>query len=678
MPNRLAQESSPYLLQHADNPVDWYPWGPAALDKARAENKPILLSIGYSTCHWCHVMARECFEDAEVAEVMNRLFVSIKVDREERPDLDQIYQTVHQIFARRGGGWPLTMFLTPDQVPFYAGTYFPKQARHGLPGFIQLMQQVERAYRERRQDIEAQNRELLSALAQNEPEASGAVQFDAKPLEAARVQLAQAFDAQWGGFSKVPKFPRPAELEFLLRHISDAKAREMALFTLERMLRGGLIDQLGGGFYRYSVDERWAIPHFEKMLYDNGPLLGLMADAWALTGDGMFSEAAERTAGWLAREMTAPGEAFYSAQDADSEHVEGKFYVWTPDEVRALLSAEQWTVAAPVWALDQPANFEGEYWHLQQPHVLAELAQELNLPQAQAAARLEGARHALFAARERRVHPGRDDKILTSWNALIITGLAHAGRVMGRQDWVSQAQAAADQLRASVWRDGRLFASLTVSGPKLTGYLDDYAFLLEALLELLQAEFRAADLAWAREIADALLDHFEDAEAGGFYFTAHDHEALIHRSKPGYDNATPSGNAVAAWALNRLGVLLDEPRYRQAAERTLGLFWPGMQQMPMGFTRMLAVLEELLAPPALIVVKGPLSDLADWRLALGRAHGVMGLVLPNGLDGLPDTLNKPAAEKAQAWICQGQRCLAPVGSPLELTQSLQTLLQNLH
>ena len=307
MPNRLAQESSPYLLQHANNPVDWYPWGPAALEKARAEDKPILLSIGYSTCHWCHVMARECFEDAEVAEVMNRLFVSIKVDREERPDLDQIYQTAHQIFAQRGGGWPLTMFLTPDQLPFYAGTYFPKHARHNLPGFVQLMQQVERAYRERRQDIEAQNQQLLSALAQNEPAASGDAQFDSKPLDAARAQLAQSFDPRWGGFSKAPKFPRPAELEFLLRQTSDEKARGMALFTLERMLRGGLIDQLGGGFYRYSVDERWAIPHFEKMLYDNGPLLGLMADAWALTGDAIYSEAAQRTVDWLATRNDGTG-----------------------------------------------------------------------------------------------------------------------------------------------------------------------------------------------------------------------------------------------------------------------------------------------------------------------------------------------------------------------------------
>jgi uncharacterized protein YyaL (SSP411 family) len=277
--------------------------------------------------------------------------------------------------------------------------------------------------------------------------------------------------------------------------------------------------------------------------------------------------------------------------------------------------------------------------------------------------------------REKRVHPGRDDKILTGWNALMITGLAHAGRVMGRQDWVSQAQAAADQLRTRVWRDGRLFASLTSAGPKLTGYLDDYAFLLEALLELLQADFRPADLAWARKIADALLAHFEDGEAGGFYFTAHDHEALIHRSKPGYDNATPSGNAVAAWALNRLGLLLDEPRYTCAAERTLALFWPGVQQMPMGFTRMLAALAEHLTPPALVVVRGPLSELSDWLLALGRTPEVMGLVLPNGLDALPDPLNKPQSEEARAWICQGRRCLAPIGSSLELTHSLQSLLQ---
>lgn len=674
MPNRLAGESSPYLQQHKDNPVDWQPWGAAALEQAQREDKPILLSIGYSTCHWCHVMAHECFEDAEVAAVMNALFVNIKVDREERPDLDQIYQTAHQILNRRGGGWPLTMFLTPDQLPFYAGTYFPRVPRYNLPGFVDLMRHVERVYRERRQDIATQNRELLSVMAQYEPgEAEAAAQFDRTPLDAARAQLAQNFDPQWGGFSRAPKFPRPGELEFLLHYGADGQGRHMALYTLERMLRGGLIDQLGGGFYRYAVDERWAIPHFEKMLYDNGPLLGLLADAWALTGDAQFAGAAERTAGWLAREMTAPGGAFYSAQDADSEHVEGKFYVWTPDEARRLLTDEEWAVAAPAWALDQPANFENSHWHLQQPLVPGALAQRLGVTEEAVSARLGSARSTLFAARQKRVAPGRDDKILTGWNGLMIAGLAHAGRVMGRTDWVRQAQAAADHLRATVWMAGRLHACLTADGPRLSAYLDDYAFMLQALLELMRAEFRPRDLEWARDLADALLAHFEDAEAGGFYFTAHDHETLIHRSKPGYDNATPSGNATAAWALSRLGLLLDEPRYAQAAERTLALFWPAMQQMPTGFTRMLAVLADYLSPPALAIVRGPNAALAAWRAELGKWPGVMGLVLPNGLAGLPAGLNKPEHARPQAWVCQGQRCLPPIGSPAELAHALQQI-----
>jgi uncharacterized protein len=674
MPNRLAGESSPYLQQHKDNLVDWYPWGAEALGRARAEDTPILLSIGYSTCHWCHVMAHDCFEDSQVAAVMNTLFINIKVDREERPDLDQIYQMAHQILNGRGGGWPLTMFLTPDQKPFFAGTYFPKESRYNLPGFVHLMEQVARAYHERRHEIESQNQYLLSAMAAQEPVGpSSSESFDRQPLDDVQAQLGQSFDPAWGGFSKAPKFPRPAELEFLLRYCTDPKRRDMALFTLERMVRGGLVDQIGGGFFRYSVDERWAIPHFEKMLYDNGPLLGLMADAWELTGDPLYGDVAERTVGWVAREMTSPGGAFYAAQDADSEHIEGKFYVWTPKEAHALLAPEEWAVAAPAWALDQPANFEGEHWHLQQPVLLETLAERTGETQSELARMLESARGKLFAARGKRVPPGRDDKILTSWNGLMISGLSHAGRVMGREQWVRQAQTALDYLRNTVWAEGRLYSSLTSSGPKLPGHLDDYGFMLEALLELLQAEFRLDDLNWARAIADALLDQFEDPEVGGFYFTAHDHEPLIHRSKPGYDNATPSGNAVAAWALARLGSLLDEPRYVRAAGRTLALFWPAIRQIPMGYTRMLMALSEHLSAPPLVLVRGPAAALTEWRGALRKLPRVMALVLPNELGVLPGSLNKPPSHNPLAWPCQGQRCLPPVASVGQLITNLQSL-----
>ncbi len=664
MSNRLATEPSPYLLQHANNPVDWYPWGEEALEKARREDKPILLSVGYSACHWCHVMAHDCFEDTEVAAVMNRLFVNIKVDREERPDLDQIYQTAHQLLTQRGGGWPLTVFLTPDQTPFFAGTYFPKTPRYQLPGFIDLMENIARTWHERRGEILTQNKAVRAALAQQQPEAGTSQALTDVPLADAVRDLAQAFDPVWGGFSRAPKFPRPGELFFLLREAQrsgNAQASAMALFSLRKMAAGGVVDQLGGGFCRYSVDEQWAIPHFEKMLYDNGPLLHLYADAWALTGETLFRDAAEGIVDWLLREMRAPEGGFYSALDADSEGHEGKFYVWTPDDVRALLSSEEYAVAAPVYGFDLPPNFENTSWNPILARPLEAVAAELGLTVEAAAARLASARAKLFAARETRVRPGRDDKQLTSWNALMIAGLAHAGRVMARPAWIDAAQDAIDFLHRNLWRDGRLLASFKHGEARLNAYLDDYAFLLDALLETMQARYREADMAWARELADALLTYFEDAEAGGFFFTSHDHEALITRPKPGYDNAMPSGNGVAAFALQRLGHLLGEARYLDASARCLRAFHAPLVQQPIGYPTLLAVLDETLAPPRVILLRGPASDLPAWSQTLTPqlgAHDMM-LSLPNDLS-LPDALAKPASDRPTAWICSGTACQPPV------------------
>jgi uncharacterized protein YyaL (SSP411 family) len=671
MPNHLATEPSPYLQQHADNPVDWYPWGPEALDKARREDKPILLSIGYSACHWCHVMAHDCFEDEEVAAVMNRLFVNIKVDREERPDLDQIYQAAHQLLAQRGGGWPLTVFLTPDQTPFFAGTYFPKTSRYQLPGFVDLMENIARAWHERRGEVLAQNKAVREALAQQQPAAGGPVALADEPLARAVRDLAQAFDPVWGGFSRAPKFPRPAELFFLLREAQrsgNAEAREMALFTLRKMASGGMRDQLGGGFCRYSVDEQWAIPHFEKMLYDNGPVLQLYADAWALTGEALFAETAEGIVAWLLREMRAPDGGFYSALDADSEGHEGKFYVWTPDQVRALLSAEEYAVAAPVYGFDAPPNFENAHWNPVLAKPLNEVAATLGLAEGEAAARLAGARQKLFATRETRVRPGCDDKQLTSWNALMIAGLAHAGRVMARPDWVAEAHAAIDFLRRHLWRDGRLFASFKHGEARLNAYLDDYAFLLDALLEAMQASYREADMVWARELADALLTHFEDPAAGGFFFTSHDHETLITRPKPGYDNATPSGNGVAAFALQRLGHLLGEARYLDASTRCLRLFHPQLTQQPVVYPTLLAVLDEALVPPRVILLRGPATALREWTTTLAPKLGARDLLLalPNGLV-VPDALAKPESDSPAAWICSGTACQPPVTRLADVT-----------
>ncbi len=445
MPNRLAGETSPYLQQHAENPVDWHPWGEEALTLAKREGKPILLSIGYSACHWCHVMAHESFEDAEVAAVMNRLFVNIKVDREERPDLDQIYQTAHQMLTGRAGGWPLTMFLTPDGTPFFGGTYFPKAPRYGLPGFPGLCQQVADAWRDRRADIEQQNGELLKALSAGASTRPLSGELTATPLKLAVERAAQSYDADFGGFGGAPKFPHPADLELLLRrHAATGEARcgEMALHTLRCMAEGGLFDQIGGGFCRYSVDERWAIPHFEKMLYDNGPLLRLYADARRVSGDALFKRVAEETAGWVMREMQSPEGGYFSSLDADSEHEEGKFYVWSREEVSRCTTAEEYAVVAAHYGLERPANFEGAYWHLHVALPLAGVATSLNRPLAECEYLLASAREKLFAAREERIRPGRDEKILTSWNALMIEGMAHAGRVLGRDDWLDSARRA--------------------------------------------------------------------------------------------------------------------------------------------------------------------------------------------------------------------------------------------
>ena len=650
--NRLAAETSPYLLQHAENPVHWQPWDEQSLTLARQENKPILLSIGYSACHWCHVMAHESFEDEGVAVVMNRLFVNIKVDREERPDLDQIYQTAHQMLTRRGGGWPLTMFLAPDGTPFFGGTYFPREPRYGLPGFADLCERVADAFHTRREDIAAQAAELRGAMADTVPEPAATVAtFDPAPLAAAAALLARGFDSRHGGFGSAPKFPHPTDLAFLLGR-DDAASQRMALTTLTRMSEGGIYDQIGGGFCRYSVDERWEIPHFEKMLYDNGPLLGLCADAWALSSDPLYARVADETASWVQREMQAPDGGYYSSLDADSEGEEGKYYVWDRAELERILTPQESALAARRWGFGGPPNFENRHWHAR----IAGAVDDAEMPL------LASVREKLFAAREQRVRPGRDDKVLTSWNALMIEGMTHAARAFGRGDWLASAQRAMDFIRTTMWRDGRLLATARDGRAHLDAYLDDHAFLLAALLELMQADFRSKDLAFAIELADTLLARFEDREAGGFFFTAHDHEVLIHRPKTGHDNATPAGNGVAAFALQRLGHLLGEPRYLGAAENTLRLFWPHVRESPGGFASLLRVLDEALTPPEIIILRGPAEDMEAWQRSLGAAPRRMVLALPNGTADLPETLAKPEGDHVNAWVCRGVICLSPTAN----------------
>jgi len=674
MPNRLARATSPYLRQHAANPVDWYPWGEEALARARTEDKPILLSIGYSACHWCHVMAHESFEDAAVAAAMNAAFVSIKVDREERPDLDQIYQTAHALMTQRPGGWPLTAFLTPTGAPYFVGTYFPKLAQRGMPGFIEILPRLAAAYHEQGTAIAEQSARLAHALESLEPARGAAVlPFDA-PRRAA-LELMQRFDRVDGGFGSAPKFPHAAELEFCLREWrlhDNEDALTVVITTLAKMADGGIHDQIGGGFCRYSVDGQWSIPHFEKMLYDNAALLSLYADAARATGNAAFADVARDIVGWLVREMRAPDGAFHSSLDADSEGDEGRFYVWSRDEARAAMRPDEWAAAAPYYGFDGPPNFEGHAWHLRVAASFDDVARTLSVPLSDVATRLAGARAALFDRRSARVRPGLDDKILTAWNALMIAALARASRAQDEPAWTDLAQDALDTLVRTAWHDGRLHATRHGDAVALNGYLDDYAFLLAALLESMQARFRRRDWDLALVIANQLIDRFEDRNRGGFWFTSHDHETLYHRMKPAHDNAMPSGNGVAAQALLALGHLASEPRYVDAAERALRLFADGLAESVGSQSSLLTALDRLRAPPSTLVIAGDPATARDWQRRLERQYRPeLAIVVAIG-EEVPDALRKgdAAGPGAAAWLCQGMRCLPAVTD----LQALETQL----
>jgi uncharacterized protein YyaL (SSP411 family) len=666
MANRLANETSPYLQQHADNPVDWHAWGPEALEQARAEDKPILLSIGYSACHWCHVMARESFEDPQIGALMNRDFINVKVDREERPDLDQVYQTAHQMMSQGSGGWPLTMFLSPDGTPFFGGTYFPKTARYGLPGFAQVLEGVAQLWREKRAEIREQDERVRGAFSRTASGATAAqAALDDGPIRASLQRLRETFDPQSGGFGQAPKFPRGPDLELCLRAYAlrgDQTALDMAVLTLRRMCEGGIYDQLGGGFCRYSVDATWTIPHFEKMLYDNGHLLALLVDAWRATGDTVFERCVGETAAWLMREMQSPEGGYYSSLDADSEHEEGKFYVWERAEAEKLLEPDEFVVARSYWRLDRGPNFEGKHWHLRVASTLEDAARLAGVATDKARALLDSARAKLFAARERRIHPGRDEKVLVSWNALAILGMARAGRAFDRPEWVDSARRALAHIRSRMWRDGRLLATYKDGRAHLSAYLDDYAFLVLALLELLQCEYAQVELDFARALADVLLESFEDRAGGAFFFTANDHEALLYRPKPSNDSSLPSGNGVAAFALGRLALLTGDERYADAARRTVETFSSLLREYPAGCATLVQALDETLSPASTLVLRGALGALADWSRRLAREFmpGTLVVAIPVGANGLPPALDKPHhAGAITGWLCRGPVCLAP-------------------
>ena len=681
--NRLAAETSPYLLQHADNPVDWYPWGAEALAAAKRENKPILLSIGYSTCHWCHVMAHESFEDPATAALMNAAFVNIKVDREERPDLDKIYQVAQQLITHGSGGWPLTMFLTPGtQAPFFGGTYFPKEPRYGMPAFSDLLRRVAEYFHGHGAEIAQQNAQLTLALASLEPPPADGATLDAAPLHEARAALERSFDAQFGGFSQAPKFPHPGSIERCLRHwygtsaapSPDLKALYMASLTLTRMAEGGIYDQLGGGFSRYSVDKEWMIPHFEKMLYDNALLLSEYARASLATGEEAYARVAGETADWVLRDMRSQQGGFYSSLDADSEGQEGKFYVWTRTEVQALLTPQQYAAFSRRFGIHLSANFEGE-WHLHACESVDAIAAGMGESSPSINALIASGRVNLLRVRDLRVWPARDEKILTAWNALMIKGLAISARALRRPDLADAATTAVDFIRRHLWRDGRLLATYKDGRAHLPAYLDDYAFLADALLELLQTRWRSADLEFAVSLTEVLLSQFEDTQAGGFFFTAADHEQLIHRSKTFSDDSLPSGNGVATVVLSRLGLLLGELRYLNAAERTLQAGWPMLQQYPQAHMSLLNALEDFLTSTQILIIRGDTAEVERWSTAIGAlyAPGRMIFAIPRDTHELPPALaakSSVSGAGAVAYVCTGMTCSAPLDDLASVAREL--------
>jgi uncharacterized protein YyaL (SSP411 family) len=650
MSNRLAAETSPYLLQHAENPVDWYPWGDEALTRARAEDKPILVSIGYSACHWCHVMERESFEDPDVAALMNERFVCIKVDREERPDVDAIYMDAVQALTGRGG-WPLNAFLTPEGVPFYAGTYWPPEPRHGMPAWPDVLRGVARAWDEQRAEIEETGKQLLPRLAGAAalPPAEGDV--DPAGLDAAVATLRRGYDHENGGFTRgAPKFPPASAIEFLLRR----GEREMALHTLRAMASGGMYDQIGGGFARYSVDARWVIPHFEKMLYDNALLARAYLHGHQVSGEPFFERICTETLDWMLRDLRQQEGGFASALDADSEGEEGKFYVWTPDELRAVLGSDA-DAAIACFGLDGPANFEGRWAPVRaasDPERLPEIKQRLR------------------EAREQRVWPGLDDKRLTAWNALAITALAEAGAALERADYRDAAVACAE----FVWRDmrdgdGRLLRTYNRGQARLAAYLEDHAFLLEALLTLYETTFDPRWFDAARELAETILARFPDDERGGFFATADDHEALVARRKELEDNPIPSGASAAAFGLLRIAALTGEHRYEEAALGVLRLLHEIAPQYPVAFAHLLQALDFQLAPVKEIAIVGP--DAGPLERVVRSEFRPHIVVAGGPADGVPLLAGRePVDGRAAAYVCERFACLRPVTEPDELAALL--------
>ncbi|MDP9454899.1 MAG: thioredoxin domain-containing protein [Actinobacteria bacterium] len=681
MPNRLENETSPYLLQHKDNPVDWYPWGEEAFEKAKAEDKPVLLSVGYSACHWCHVMERESFENEETARLMNEGFVNIKVDREERPDVDSIYMAATQAMTRHGG-WPMTVFMTPDGAPFYAGTYFPPVPSRGMPAFGQVLESLSDAYKNRRDEVlkSAEGvREYLQATSNTSIPQTG---LSEGLLDDAANSLVGQLDNRFGGFGGAPKFPQAMNLEVLLRHharTGDRAALSGLELTLRGMANGGIYDQLGGGFARYSVDEYWLVPHFEKMLYDNALLARLYLEAYEATGDEFYRRIAIETLDYLLRDMTSPEGGFYSAEDADSEGEEGKFYVWTPGEIEAALEPEEARLAMRFWDVTERGNFEGNNI-LNVPRPPEVVAREFDLSTEELAERIEGIRAKLYEVREGRVRPGRDEKVLAAWNGLALRAFALAARVLPeREDYLDAARKNAGFLLEKMREDGRLHRSFKDGRARFNGYLEDYACVADGLVSLYEATFERRWIEEARDLADAMLELFWDDERGAFYDTPSDHEELVTRPRDVYDSAAPSGNSVAVEVLVRLSVILEREDYRERAGTVLEDLSGGMAQIPGAFGRLLAALDFYLSQPYEVAIVGE-PEAPDTRALAEAAFSgykpnkvVVGA--PEGDEDavalIPLLAERPTrGGKATAYVCVNHACQMPATDPEEVKRQL--------
>ncbi|HEY7543879.1 MAG TPA: thioredoxin domain-containing protein [Blastocatellia bacterium] len=679
--NHLINETSPYLLQHAHNPVDWYPWGEEAIARAKAEDKPIFLSIGYAACHWCHVMEHESFENEQIAGLMNEHFISIKVDREERPDIDAIYMNAVQMLTGHGG-WPMSMFLTPDLKPFYGGTYYPPVDRQGMPGFGRVLLTMADLYRNRRDEVFTSADSITAELQNVNRFRESNEMMTTELLNQAFSSLISRFDRAHGGFGRAPKFPPSMTLMFLLRHYkrtNSPEALQMVELTLEKMAGGGMYDHIGGGFARYSTDAHWLVPHFEKMLYDNALLARIYLYAYQATHKPLYRRVAEETLEYILRDMTSPEGGFYSSEDADSEGVEGKFYVWTKDEVIQLLGQEEGEIFCRYYDITAEGNFEHGQSILNMPLSLEEFADKESISLEEVKRIINSGRRKLFHAREERVRPGLDDKILTAWNGMMLTAFAEAVNILGRDDYREVARRNAEFLLSNLMSDGRLLRTYKDGKAKLNGYLEDYAYLIEGLLALYEATFELKYFERARELSDAMIERFWDEQEGGFYFTSSDHEELIMRTKDYFDNAIPSGNSSAALSFLKLWALTQESQYQRCAVSILRTMREAMVKYPSGFGYLLSALDAYLAEGREIAIIGS----ADSHEVRAFVEEIYSRYIPNKViaAAAPDDERAQKAIKllegkslvegrAAVYVCRNFACLLPATTVKELAERL--------